>query len=482
MIMDIDSLRGIDAYRAAAADLRQRLADLDAEAAGTPFTEAQRAEFEEISGAGGLLERINASIDELEIRESVVRGAVEAGGHRTETPVVAAPNVIRRPENIYDLAAYRRQVNSVDELPAAYREGAMRVLDQAVFPTADRAKAQENISRLLEDGPSREGGKVARRMIGTNSPLYKQAFARYVSGGEAGLTHEMRAALQTYTDADGGYAIPFTIDPTFVLTSNGAVNPMRQISRVESITTKEWQAVTTAGVTAAYAAETAAAADGAMTDVAGPTITPLRAHVFVPFTAEYAEDYGLAAIQSELGGLIQDAKDTLEATKFVMGAGTTEPDGIVAWLITDTTSLVTTITNDTYALDDIDKLETALPARFRANAAFVANRAILQKTRKFGDAGQPGFSIYDAMSKTLRGYPAYESTAMDDAATDAKEILLLGDFRYFVIVDRIGLSAEFVPQVFDGSGLPLGRRGVYARWRNNSKPLFANAFRLLKVQ
>jgi hypothetical protein len=36
--------------------------------------------------------------------------------------------------------------------------------------------------------------------------------------------------------------------------------------------------------------------------------------------------------------------------------------------------------------------------------------------------------------------------------------------------------------VFDGNGLPLGRRGVYARWRNSSGCTAVNAFRLLKVQ
>ncbi len=46
-----------------------------------------------------------------------------------------------------------------------------------------------------------------------------------------------------------------------------------------------------------------------------------------------------AGIQAELGRLIQDAKDDLEATKFTSGAGhgSTEPTG----LITSATGLVT---------------------------------------------------------------------------------------------------------------------------------------------
>ena len=482
---DLEALVGLDAHRAASDELRTRLTELDKEAAGKPFTDEQRAEFEEISKPeAGLLARVDAAIEELEIRENTIKAVVAAGGRGVESPVFAVPNIRKAPENVFDLAAYRQRAQSIDDLPKLYVEGAKRLLGElAVFPTVeDKAKAQANIEKLLVSSRHRDAGIVARHMLGTGSPQYEEAWSRYVTQGPNALSHGMQAALQTYTDADGGFAIPFTIDPTFVLTSNGSVNPLREISRKETITTKEWQAVTTAGVTATYATETTSATDSAPTDVGNPTITPVRAHSFVAFTAEYQEDYGSAAIASELGGMIQVAKDDLEASKFFMGSGTNEPDGIVARLITDTTSIVPTITNDVFALADIDKLIGALPPRFRSRAKMAANLAILQLVPAFGTAGQPGNSVYDAIAKTLRGYSVYEASAMDDVATDAKEILLMGDFQYFVIVDRLGLSTEYIPQVFDTNGKPLGQRGIYARWRNDTGILSVNAFRLLKVQ
>jgi HK97 family phage major capsid protein len=488
---DLGELRGLDAHRRADAELRARLAEIDRDAAGRPFNEEQRAEFEAISGTDGLLEQLSATIDELEIREKVIERVVDKGGNGVEaeaSTTFGLPNVIKAPENIFDMSAYRKRVRSIDDLPMAYRDGAMRALDTAYFPgIADQAAAKERVASLLQPTRHRPAGKAAQMVLATGSPQYLEAWSQYATQGINALSTERRtalqAALQTYTDADGGFAIPFTIDPTFVLTSNGSVNPLRAIARKETITTKEWQAVATAGVTASYAAtETAAATDAAPTDFSNPTITPLRAHVLVKLTAEYQEDYGAAAIASEVGSLVQVAKDDLEADKFFMGSGVAEPDGIVARLITDTTSIVTTITNDTFALGDIDKLIAAVPPRFRSRSEMCANMGILQLIPAFGTAGQPADSIYNPISKTLRGYPIHEASAMDAVATDAKDILLQGDFQYFVIVDRLGLTTEFIPQMFDTNGNPLGQRGIYCRWRNDTGLLSVNAFRLLKVQ
>jgi HK97 family phage major capsid protein len=394
------------------------------------------------------------------------------------------PNVVRAAEDIFDVSAYRKRVGSVDELPGAYRDGAMRVLDGLSFPTAADGDAQrDRIARIIEKHRGDDYGVVSRRVIGTSSPLYADAWAATMKGQP--VSGRMLAVLQSYSDGtDGGYALPVSIDPTFVNTSDGEVNPLRQPgwARVETITTKSWSGITTAGVTAAYVGErtTTGASDGAPTDFANPTATPVRADVSVDVSLEYLQDYGTQALLAEVGRLIQEAKDDLEAVKFFMGSGSSEPDGIVARLITDTTSIVSTDVSDVFDLGDIDKLIGALPSKFRARAKFAANHAILQLVPAFGVAGQPADSIYSPLSRTLRGYPVAEASAMDDAATDAKEILLFGDFSKFVIVDRLGLTSKVVDS-YDGSGRPTGNSSIYAAWRNDSQILTVNAFRLLKV-
>lgn len=481
MTIDLKSLRGLDAHRSADAELAARLAELESEADGRPFSAEQLAEFE---GILAQREELAGIIAELELRLKAVAEATERpnGVEAVGEPRLSAPNVISAPDNVYDLAGYRQRVRDIEDLPQAYRDGAMRIVEKAALPVApDADKARERLAELIDLHATEEYGVVSRRVIGTTSPAYQEAWARYVSGGAGAVPSRLMAALQTYSDANGGFAIPVTIDPTFVLTTDGAVNPLRDgMARVETITTKQWSPVTTGGVTASYAVETAAASDAAPGDVASPAITPIRAHVSVDFSAEYSEDYGPAAIASEVGRLIADAKNVLEAEKFVNGNGSGEPLGIV-FALSGGASAVPSAADNVFALTDVDSVEGDLGDRFIARAQWLAARKIYQLARAFGTAGQPANSIYDPLSGTLRGYRARISNNMDKTTTNDSEPLLFGDFNHFVIVDRLGLSTEFIPMVFNGDGRPLGRRGIYARWRNDTGLTTINAFRLLTI-
>lgn len=474
MKIDLATLRGLDAHNTAATDLRDHLTELDSEANGQALTAEQRADFEETTKF--LVDELEPVIAELEARASTLK-AIAGDERNVERSSFPVPNVRTTPEDIFDLASYRQRVNSIDDLPAAYIEGAHRAIDAATFPTIERAKAQERVTDLLGRVYG-EPGDAARQILATGSARYMRAWGKYISSGPQALTQEEARALQTGSDANGGVAIPFTIDPTFILTSDGAANPFRDLGRVIPITTKAWQPVTTAGVTAAYGTETAATTDAAPTDFAGDEITPVEVKVTVKFTATYGEDYGLAALQGEVGRLIQDAKDTLEAEKFPLGTGSNQPQGVVWKIIDDGTSIVPASAFD---LDAIDELTGELPERFQSGASIAGHRKIFTKIRQLGTAGAPANSIYDPIAGTLYGYPRRISSFMDGTSGPGDEPLLIGDFSYFVIIDRLGLTTEFVPHMVDGSGELTGQRAIFARWRNTSRVLTVNAFRLLQL-
>jgi HK97 family phage major capsid protein len=79
----------------------------------------------------------------------------------------------------------------------------------------------------------------------------------------------------------------------------------------------------------------------------------------------------------------------------------------------------------------------------------------------------------------LLGRPVWESTAMAAALTTGSKILVIGDWRYFVIVDRVGMDIEILPQLLGANRRPTGQRGLYAYWRNSSDVLSAAAFQVL---
>ncbi|MFA4974752.1 MAG: phage major capsid protein, partial [bacterium] len=66
--------------------------------------------------------------------------------------------------------------------------------------------------------------------------------------------------------------------------------------------------------------------------------------------------------------------------------------------------------------------------------------------------------------------------------TGAEEIMIIGDFRNYVILDKVGMNVELIPHLVGGTAnYPTGQRGLYCYWRNSAKVATANAFRVLKV-
>jgi HK97 family phage major capsid protein len=90
----------------------------------------------------------------------------------------------------------------------------------------------------------------------------------------------------------------------------------------------QWKGVSSAGVTAAYAAEATEASDNSPT-LAQPIITPQRGQCFVPFSRELSQDWD--AIQAELVRLVVDAKNIVDGTMFLSGVtASNQPIGILA--------------------------------------------------------------------------------------------------------------------------------------------------------
>ena len=394
------------------------------------------------------------------------------------------------PLDPFDYPAYRSAARDDENYARALRDGARMILEDAVFPhpTADRARNVEHIGRLLD--VDRYAGEIAfessllaRRIVLTGSALYRRAFGKLVTF--QALTAEEQAALATAeralavgSDPQGGYAIPFTLDPTVILTSDLARNPLRAIARVERITGNEWRGVSSAGVTASYDAEATEVSDDTPT-LAQPTANVEKAQVFIPFSIEVSQDW--AGIQAELAKMTQDAKDRLEAEKFMLGAGhgSNEPEG----LLTGATETFVTSGAGAVVDDDIYAFSDDLPERWQPGAEMIGSRFFASTVRKLDANGGAALwaRIGEGIPPRLLDYPFHIASYLDASLTGGSQLAVLGDFEQFLIVDRVGLSVEIVQHLMGTSRRPTGQRGFYAFWRNTTKVLAANAFRVLVV-
>lgn len=463
--------RGLEELRARQTEIEDRLRAIHEEGGDEPLPEETQAEWDELSEE---LPTVRTDIERIEARRAQV---LEFSGHATATEEPNDSPEVRTPEDPFDLDSLRVTPFADRRQVADQLRGRAVTAVESMRHVPDEHR--ERITQLLET-VDRDHGNLAERVLQCGSPDYNRAFASYLAGRP--LVGDEARALSVGTNSEGGFAVPVFLDPTIILTSDGSVNPLRQIARVETITTKEWQGVTSSGVTASYAAEADEASDDAPTLARGGPVTPERAHVFVPFSYEVEQDWG--QLSAELTRLIQESKDDLEADKFVTGAGSgsDEPEGVVAGLAGS--SKFESATANTFAAEDVYELDNKLPERFRPRARFLANKVIYNDVRQF--ASSDGHDLWvrlgEGLPPTILGYPAHESSAMDsDSTADLDEILLLGDFRHFLIVDRVGMSVELVPHVFGSSQRPTGEKGVYAFWRNSSAILADEAFQLLQV-
>jgi HK97 family phage major capsid protein len=270
--------------------------------------------------------------------------------------------------------------------------------------------------------------------------------------------------------------VPYTIDPTIIGTSNGAVNPLRAISRVESTVTNTWKGVTSAGVTAAYATEAQEASDNSPTLVQ-PEVTALRAQACIPFSIELDQDFG--QLRADLSRLLTEAKDELEATQFVTGTGVpNKPQGVVTGV---GTSVVTCGGSAAFAVADLYKLEEGVPPRSRPRSKIIGNKFIFNKVRQFDTSGGAALWVRLEVGQPpeLIGYPAYECSAMAAALTTGQKIMLMGDFQQYLVVDRTGMDVSLIPHLVGSTHLPIGSRAIYALWRNSAVILNPDAFRIL---
>jgi HK97 family phage major capsid protein len=86
---------------------------------------------------------------------------------------------------------------------------------------------------------------------------------------------------------------------------------------------------------------------------------------------------------------------------------------------------------------------------------------------------------------TLRGRPLAIDSAMPSftGTTGNANLLVVGDFSRFYIVERMGMSVELVPHLFSTTtNRPDGQRGIFAMARVGSDSIDDLSFRLLQNQ
>jgi HK97 family phage major capsid protein len=373
----------------------------------------------------------------------------------------------------------------------------LRMLDADGMRDAARSILERQEARHLTpaqrekvDGlVGRHDPRLSKLIVASSRPEYRSAFTKYISGNADLMSNDERRAVQevrtsySLADAAGGYAVPALLDPSIILTSDGSVNPMRQVSRIVTGIDDTWRGVSSAGITASWDSEGIEASDDGVA-VAQPTVVSHKAQAFLSFTVEIEGDW--TGFAGEAAMLFADAKDTLESAAFATGTGSVDqPTGILTALFAgSSTAGVLPTTDGQFGAVDVRALFAALPPRYRPNASWMSSIDVQNEVRGFDTSGGLSNQTVDLTapySFALLGKPYYENSGFPafTGTTGASNILVVGDFRNYVIFDRIGSRVELVPHLLGSNRIPNGKRGLVFWWRVGADSVNDSGFRLL---
>jgi HK97 family phage major capsid protein len=452
--------------------VKARLRQLDSKHEGRQLAGEDRSEWNDLN-------EVLETLDEVEARADRLRGLYRAGAG--ETPFIDGGS--RSPAK-----------KTTHATPA---DGAMRTIERHVQEGRLSSTAADRVDGVLRGGDA-EFGVDAGYVEAAGAAAYESAFVKLLRFGQSAIlrmtpeeqasvqqvnqAEEVRTALTVGSGPGGGFAIPISIDPTVTLSSSGVLNPIRALADVRTVSTRELRLVTSDGVVAQYQAEAAEALDNSPV-LAQPDLIVNRATSFIPFSFEVGMDW--TDLLHELGQMIQDSKDVLEATAFLTGSGTNQPVGM---LTVGTTGALTTSQRiqsagtAAIALGDVYALKQAIGStRFQGDAQWLVHPTRLDSIFRLvasGSTVEPQI-MPQGRSGPLLGRPAAELSTMATTTTTGSKWAVYGDFgRGYVIADRLGSQLDIVPHLFSPANQrPTGQSGAFAIWWNDGRVNAANALR-----
>ncbi len=374
-------------------------------------------------------------------------------------------------------------------------ERAKRVLDDPVGSGHLRDDQKTHLAKLLrtQNGDT-DGQLIGQLMLATENPHYRSAFQKVAASISPAFTAEegraieqvrlIKRAMSIGTDASGGFAVPVLIDPTIILTAQGTVNDIIRLARVETITNDEWRGITSAGVSWQFSAEAAATTDNSPT-LAQPTVPTKRADGFIPFSIEVGMDW--PGFAEQMASLLGSGYEELLAQKLTISTGANnEPWGLIGRLdATTSPANIEVAAAGVIAAADVYGLWSALPQRWRraANCSWMSSTDVQNSIRQLGTT-DPNFSVNITESAIPRmfgrEYPMNDYMANDPVGTGVQPLLVVGDFKGYLVAQRAGMTVEFVPLLFDvTNNRPTGQRGWFAWARVGADVIVPQAFRLL---
>lgn len=402
-----------------------RLAELFEKKATGAITDAELKEFETLQREAALL--VNKSADEpTQEPKPEPTGDPEdevekLAQHFADSVTSKMTGVTDKLDNVLKSIAEHQEIRAVPETGKGYFVD--RRLGQKVLV------ADLGTQKVVLDGRRSAGKKVTEVSMRT---------VHFLSALRERNVEKLQV-LSEGVAADGGYLVPEEF-ANMIVEDVRDLNIMRQIAAPAiPITTDTFHLPGLASrPKAAWRAEKAA--KNTSTAQFGENVfTPYSLAAIVPLSNELVADASLgvgASIVNYVGNLMSTALAEKEEEAFWVGSGSGQPSGVDGGVYSLRT--VAAGLTDSSRADAIISAFQRTPQGYRNRGVFVGNSGTWEEIGRLKDS-QGRYLLTDlanSPTQTLRGRPVYESNYL------AGGTLLFGDFSYYQIVDREGISVR----------------------------------------
>jgi HK97 family phage major capsid protein len=337
-----------------------------------------------------------------------------------------------------DWSQYRSLLDSITGEASAEQTAELERMDTALstrtaeIERLERALAYEVGATTPEDEPTIPGGPGTD---GQDSPELRAAFNRFIRGGSpAGLEYR---ALAVGTDSAGGYAVPdlFRNEVQKTMKEFGGVREVANVITTDTGQNIEWPTFNGTAQVGAIVAENVQVAELDPAFGIASLDSYLWSSKLVRVPIQLTQD---SAINMEdfLRDALAERIARIQNTKFTVGTGTGEPDGVAVGVTTGVTAASATA----ITADELISLYHSVDPAYRANFTWMTHDNTIAAIRKLKEATtnayiwQPGLQA--GTPDTLLGRPVVVNQDMDSSLATTDVAVLGGDFkRYYVIRD-----------------------------------------------
>lgn len=247
--------------------------------------------------------------------------------------------------------------------------------------------------------------------------------------------------LSEGTAADGGYLVPEEF-ANMIIEDRRDANIMREIAAPAiNITTDTFHLPNLASRPKAAWRGEKAAKNTSTAQFGENVLTPYSLASIVPMTNEFVMDASLGvggSVVSYISRLLGVSLQEEEEKAFWVGNGTGKPSGVDGGVYTLRTFAAGAGASDAQRADKLIEMFRNTPQGYRTRGVWVANMGTLGEIDRLKDS-QGRYLLTDlanAPTQTIKGRPVYESNYL------AGGTILFGDFEYYQIVDRQGISIK----------------------------------------